>query len=59
VQDKVWVHGPGQEPWEVYVVKGDSATYGTDPELSAAACCVSDAHTEQSDAAGSTSDCCG
>jgi catechol 2,3-dioxygenase-like lactoylglutathione lyase family enzyme len=22
VQDKVWVHGPGQEPWEVYVVKG-------------------------------------
>ncbi|HEY4459865.1 MAG TPA: ArsI/CadI family heavy metal resistance metalloenzyme [Pseudonocardiaceae bacterium] len=27
VQDKVWVHGPGQEPWEVYVVKGDSATF--------------------------------
>jgi hypothetical protein len=23
VQDKVWVHGPGEEPWEVYVVKGD------------------------------------
>ena len=21
VQDKVWVHGPGAEPWEVYVVK--------------------------------------
>lgn len=20
VQDKVWVTGPGQEPWEVYVV---------------------------------------
>src|SRR3954447_13280680 len=31
VQDKVWVHGPGQEPWEVYVVKDDSATYGADP----------------------------
>lgn len=24
VQDKVWVRGPGTEPWEVYVVKGDS-----------------------------------
>ena len=24
VQDKVWVRGPGQEPWEVYVVKGDA-----------------------------------
>ena len=23
VQDKVWVHGPGAEPWEVYVVKGE------------------------------------
>jgi catechol 2,3-dioxygenase-like lactoylglutathione lyase family enzyme len=24
VQDKVWVTGPGQEPWEVYVVKADA-----------------------------------
>ena len=24
LQDKVWVYGPGKEPWEVYVVKGDS-----------------------------------
>ena len=24
VQDKVWVTGPGHEPWEVYVVKGDA-----------------------------------
>ncbi|TDC95060.1 glyoxalase/bleomycin resistance/dioxygenase family protein [Saccharopolyspora aridisoli] len=24
VQDKVWVHGPGREPWEVYTVKSDS-----------------------------------
>ncbi|MEU9171708.1 ArsI/CadI family heavy metal resistance metalloenzyme [Streptomyces sp. NPDC048420] len=23
-QDKVWVHGPGREPWEVYVVKADA-----------------------------------
>ena len=32
VQDKVWVHGPGAEPWEVYVVKADSPT--------ATACCA-------------------
>jgi hypothetical protein len=24
VQDKVWVRGPGNEPWEVYVVKADA-----------------------------------
>jgi catechol 2,3-dioxygenase-like lactoylglutathione lyase family enzyme len=24
VQDKVWVTGPGDEPWEVYTVKGDA-----------------------------------
>jgi catechol 2,3-dioxygenase-like lactoylglutathione lyase family enzyme len=24
VQDKVWVTGPGNEPWEVYVVKADA-----------------------------------
>ena len=24
LQDKVWVHGPGNEPWEVYVVKADA-----------------------------------
>ncbi|MEY9835561.1 ArsI/CadI family heavy metal resistance metalloenzyme [Streptacidiphilus sp. EB103A] len=28
LQDKVWVTGPGQEPWEVYVVKADSDRFG-------------------------------
>ncbi|QHY99510.1 Cadmium-induced protein CadI [Streptomyces sp. S4.7] len=28
VQDKVWVHGPGKEPWEVYVVKADADRMG-------------------------------
>ncbi|GLU50297.1 ArsI/CadI family heavy metal resistance metalloenzyme [Nocardiopsis ansamitocini] len=28
LQDKVWVHGPGREPWEVYVVKGDTSQMG-------------------------------
>ncbi len=36
VQDKVWVHGPGNEPWEVYVVKADAAELGTEPDR---ACC--------------------
>ncbi|MER5671878.1 ArsI/CadI family heavy metal resistance metalloenzyme [Pseudonocardia alni] len=29
-QDKVWVHGPGDEPWEVYTVTDDSPGYGRD-----------------------------
>ncbi len=24
MQDKVWVHGPGAEPWEVYTVLADA-----------------------------------
>lgn len=24
MRDKVWVHGPGREPWEVYTVKADA-----------------------------------
>ncbi|WP_441245117.1 ArsI/CadI family heavy metal resistance metalloenzyme [Kitasatospora sp. McL0602] len=28
LQDKVWVTGPGKEPWEVYVVKADAETLG-------------------------------
>jgi catechol 2,3-dioxygenase-like lactoylglutathione lyase family enzyme len=37
VQDKVWVTGPGTEPWEVYVVKGDADTLGKAP---GSACCA-------------------
>ncbi|GAA2526801.1 MULTISPECIES: ArsI/CadI family heavy metal resistance metalloenzyme [Streptomyces] len=29
LQDKVWVHGPGREPWEVYVVKADADSMGS------------------------------
>ncbi|GAA4874826.1 ArsI/CadI family heavy metal resistance metalloenzyme [Saccharopolyspora cebuensis] len=40
-QDKVWVHGPGREPWEVYVVKADSATFSSAPvEAEAPECCT-------------------
>jgi len=38
VQDKVWVTGPGAEPWEVYVVKADSGTMGDD--IIPAPCCA-------------------
>jgi catechol 2,3-dioxygenase-like lactoylglutathione lyase family enzyme len=33
VQDKVWVRGPGDERWEVYVVKGDSDQYGKPAQI--------------------------
>lgn len=42
VQDKVWVQGPGKEPWEVYVVKSDSpgSVSTTDqPKPVASGCC--------------------
>jgi catechol 2,3-dioxygenase-like lactoylglutathione lyase family enzyme len=41
LQDKVWVHGPGQEPWEVYVVKADADTLGKSatPTADGDACC--------------------
>ncbi|MGX1848814.1 ArsI/CadI family heavy metal resistance metalloenzyme [Streptomyces sp. NPDC055299] len=46
VQDKVWVLGPGKEPWEVYVVKADADTLGKSADPSADAsgdgCCASE-----------------
>ncbi|MEU6785763.1 ArsI/CadI family heavy metal resistance metalloenzyme [Nonomuraea angiospora] len=41
LQDKVWVHGPGAEPWEVYVVKGEADTLAkeTDPANISDNCC--------------------
>ncbi|MFF2964848.1 ArsI/CadI family heavy metal resistance metalloenzyme [Streptomyces sp. NPDC057963] len=37
LQDKVWVHGPGQEPWEVYVVKADADSLA---KQKASTCCA-------------------
>jgi catechol 2,3-dioxygenase-like lactoylglutathione lyase family enzyme len=37
VQDKVWVTGPGGEPWEVYVVKADADTLD---KAENSACCA-------------------
>ncbi|MCX4633590.1 glyoxalase/bleomycin resistance/dioxygenase family protein [Streptomyces sp. RPA4-5] len=43
LQDKVWVHGPGKEPWEVYVVKADADTLGPSTDRARTGgegCCV-------------------
>ncbi|WP_035799917.1 ArsI/CadI family heavy metal resistance metalloenzyme [Kitasatospora mediocidica] len=47
LQDKVWVHGPGKEPWEVYVVKADADTFdkatgAPDACCGTTACCTPD-----------------
>ncbi len=54
LQDKVWVRGPGNEPWEVYTVKADS------PQLEKAAesaCCTPAAEKEPA-TSGAASSCC-
>ncbi|MEV7320640.1 ArsI/CadI family heavy metal resistance metalloenzyme [Streptomyces sp. NPDC093970] len=53
LQDKVWVHGPGKEPWEVYVVKADADTLGRSaaPAATGDTCCATPA-TEESAPAG-------
>ncbi|MEV4441808.1 ArsI/CadI family heavy metal resistance metalloenzyme [Streptomyces sp. NPDC049577] len=40
LQDKVWVTGPGEEPWEVYVVKADAGHMGQSPLSGGDACCA-------------------
>ena len=40
VQDKVWVHGPDGEPWEVYTVLSDAPTMRLIPVVDdTGACC--------------------
>ncbi|GAA5610303.1 glyoxalase/bleomycin resistance/dioxygenase family protein [Streptomyces platensis] len=52
LQDKVWVHGPGKEPWEVYVVKADADTLGasTDPARAGGDGCCAGTHEEPASA---------
>ncbi|MGW1334610.1 ArsI/CadI family heavy metal resistance metalloenzyme [Streptomyces rubiginosohelvolus] len=58
LQDKVWVHGPGKEPWEVYVVKADADTLGksADPNTASDACC-STTHTAEATQAADSCAC--
>lgn len=58
VQDKVWVDGPGGEPWEIYTVLGDAEMApGTlrSAEPGGAACCATRPDLA---ATGSPSSCC-
>ncbi|MFJ6079872.1 ArsI/CadI family heavy metal resistance metalloenzyme [Streptomyces sp. NPDC092369] len=43
LQDKVWAHGPGQEPWEVYVVKADADSL---TKQQSSTCCTRPAETD-------------
>jgi catechol 2,3-dioxygenase-like lactoylglutathione lyase family enzyme len=54
VQDKVWVTGPGQEPWEVYVVKGDADVLDKPAD---SVCCTPAASTPDA-APAAASACC-
>ncbi len=53
LQDKVWVHGPGNEPWEVYVVKADADTLNKAQD---SACCCGEATA--GDSAEKSASCC-
>jgi catechol 2,3-dioxygenase-like lactoylglutathione lyase family enzyme len=58
VQDKVWVDGPGGEPWEIYTVLSDATMAPgalRSAEPSGAACCASRPDLA---ATGSPTSCC-
>jgi catechol 2,3-dioxygenase-like lactoylglutathione lyase family enzyme len=44
LQDKVWVHGPGKEPWEVYVVKADASSLA---KQEGSTCCAGGGETAE------------
>ncbi|MFC0027907.1 ArsI/CadI family heavy metal resistance metalloenzyme [Micromonospora chaiyaphumensis] len=54
LQDKVWVRGPGDEPWEVYTVKADS---GQLQKAAESACCTPAADPEPV-TSGTAASCC-
>ncbi|MEV7891530.1 ArsI/CadI family heavy metal resistance metalloenzyme [Streptomyces sp. NPDC002817] len=57
LQDKVWVHGPGQEPWEVYVVKADADSLA---KQQGSTCCAdpTTADTSETQEPAAASSCC-
>jgi catechol 2,3-dioxygenase-like lactoylglutathione lyase family enzyme len=54
VQDKVWVTGPGDEPWEVYVVKSDASTLD---KAAGSVCCAPAGETAGTVSSGASA-CC-
>ncbi|MFE9956079.1 ArsI/CadI family heavy metal resistance metalloenzyme [Micromonospora sp. NPDC005299] len=57
LQDKVWVRGPGNEPWEVYTVKADSGALSKTTEGECRCGEPNDAEKEPV-ASGAQSSCC-
>ena len=55
VQDKVWVRGPGDEPWEVYVVKADADRLA---RPTGSACCAPGQDDQQPVGATQAAGCC-
>ncbi|WP_328690385.1 VOC family protein [Streptomyces phaeochromogenes] len=55
LQDKVWVHGPGREPWEMYVVKADADSLA---KQQGSACCTSRTEDIPEKTADAVSNCC-
>ena len=58
VQDKVWVDGPGGEPWEVYTVLSDAEMPAGElraADSSGAACCATRPDLPRT---GAGSSCC-
>jgi catechol 2,3-dioxygenase-like lactoylglutathione lyase family enzyme len=60
LQDKVWVEDPDGNMWEVFVVKGDTATMHDDPTGTVSACCAPSAPPAQDTPVqlGKKSSCC-
>lgn len=60
VQDKVWVHGPDAEPWEVYTVLADAPTFHAVPAADEAVGCCGPAAPSEPVAFGVTANnaCC-
>ena len=59
VQDKVWVDGPGGEPWEIYTVLADTEMPPGQlraVEPGGAACCAT--RPDLAGVAGSSTECC-
>ncbi|TDC54049.1 glyoxalase/bleomycin resistance/dioxygenase family protein [Actinomadura sp. KC345] len=57
LQDKVWVHGPSGEPWEVYTVKDDADTLAKADDSACCATTQPPTETEQPKTAAAPS-CC-
>jgi len=58
LQDKVWVEDPDGNMWEVFVVKGDTATMHEDASKTTAACCAPASLGAQESTVDKKSGCC-